>query len=155
MNNLNERPTLVNILLVEDNPGDVILTQEAFAEHQLRNDLFVASDGHEALAFLRREEGFEDKPRPDIILLDLNLPGLSGREVLKEIKSDPALQSIPVVVLTTSADEADICEAYRAHANCFITKPVDLDRFLEAIKTVHAFWIEIVKLPPTQSEAVT
>jgi len=153
MNNSNESSTLINILLVEDNPGDVILTQEAFIEHQLRNDLHVATDGREALAFLRREAGYEDTPRPDIVLLDLNLPGLNGREVLKEIKSDPALKSIPVVVLTTSADEADICEAYRAHANCFITKPVDLDQFLEAIKTVHTFWIEIVKLPPPKQEA--
>ncbi|WP_309396522.1 response regulator [Cerasicoccus maritimus] len=139
---------LVNILLVEDNPGDVILTKEAFAENKLRNEIHVASDGAEALAYLRREAGYESTPRPDIILLDLNLPKLGGREVLKAIKSDPKLKSIPVVILTTSADEVDICEAYRAHANCFITKPVDLDQFLKAIQTVHSFWIDIVKLPP-------
>lgn len=146
--NLSEpKAELVNILLVEDNPGDVILTQEAFAENKLRNQLHVATDGEEALAFLRRGPGYENAPRPDIILLDLNLPKLGGRDVLKIIKSDERLQSIPVVILTTSADEVDICEAYRAHANCFITKPVDLDQFLQAIRNVHNFWIDVVKLP--------
>ncbi len=139
---------LVNILLVEDNPGDVLLTQEAFAENKLRNKLHVACDGEEALAFLRNGPGFEDAPRPDIILLDLNLPRICGRDVLKIIKGDEDLKSIPVVILTTSADEVDICEAYKAHANCFITKPVDLDQFLQAIRSVHSFWIEVVKLPP-------
>lgn len=147
MNEPEPTKELVHILLVEDNPGDVILTQEAFAENKLRNQLHVASDGEEALAFLRRESGHEEAPRPDIILLDLNLPKLGGRDVLKIIKSDARLRSIPVVILTTSADEVDICEAYRAHANCFITKPVDLDQFLQAIRSVHNFWIEVVKLP--------
>ncbi|MEO0794041.1 MAG: response regulator [Verrucomicrobiota bacterium] len=142
----------VTVLLVEDNPGDVILTQEAFAENKLLNELHVASTGEEALSFLRREGSHAGAPRPDIVLLDLNLPGLSGREVLKIIKNDDDLRSIPVVILTTSADEADICQAYREHANCFITKPVDLDQFLDAIKTVHTFWIEIVKLPHFKSQ---
>lgn len=147
MNESEPRADLVNILLVEDNPGDVILTQEAFAENKLRNELHVANDGEEALAFLRRDAGYENAPRPDIILLDLNLPKLGGRDVLKIIKGDKHLQSIPVVILTTSADEVDICEAYRAHANCFITKPVDLEQFLQAIRSVHNFWIDVVKLP--------
>ncbi len=155
MSHTPEPPPLVNILLIEDNPGDVILTKEAFAENKLRNEIYVASDGVEALAFLRRDPGYESTPRPDIILLDLNLPKLSGRDVLKAIKGDPDLKSIPVVILTTSADEMDICEAYRANANCFITKPVDLNQFLKAIQTVHTFWIDIVKLPQPKTTEVS
>jgi two-component system response regulator len=138
----------VMILLVEDNPGDVILTREALIDSKIRNELFVARDGVEALAFLRREAGYADVPRPDIILLDLNLPRKSGREVLAEIKADESLRRIPVVVLTTSEDHRDVVASYDLHANCVITKPVDLDRFIEIVKSIENFWFSIVKLPP-------
>ena len=138
----------VEVLLVEDNPGDVRLTREALKEGKIRNNLHVARDGVEALAFLRREGGHADAPRPDVILLDLNLPRKSGREVLSEVKQDPALRQIPVVILTSSQAEEDICRAYDLHANCYISKPVDLDQFIRVVKSIEDFWFTVVKLPP-------
>jgi len=138
----------IEVLLVEDNPGDVRLTREALKEGKVHNNLSVAPDGVEALAFLRRQGRYADAPRPDLILLDLNLPKKDGREVLEEIKSDPALRSIPVVILTTSEAERDIARAYDLHANCYITKPVDLDQFITVVKSIEDFWFTIVKLPP-------
>lgn len=138
----------INILLVEDNPGDVRLTQIALRDSKIRNSLSVVMDGIEALEFLRREGKFADAEIPDIILLDLNLPRKNGREVLEEIKADDELKRIPVVVLTTSDDEKDILATYNLHANCYITKPVDLARFIEIVKSIEYFWLTIVKLPP-------
>jgi CheY-like chemotaxis protein len=138
----------VEILLVEDSPGDVRLTREALREAKIKNNLSVVQDGVEAMAFVRREGGYARAPRPDLILLDLNLPRKSGREVLEEIKADPALRSIPIVVLTTSADEEDIARSYQHHANCYITKPVDLDQFLTVVNSIEDFWLSIVRLPP-------
>jgi CheY-like chemotaxis protein len=138
----------VDILLVEDNPGDVRLTQEALREGKIRNRLMVAKDGVEALAMLRREGPHAGVPRPDLILLDLNLPRKDGREVLAEIKADEALRRIPVVVLTTSKAEEDILKTYDLHANCYITKPVDLEQFIEVIKSIDDFWLTVVRLPP-------
>jgi two-component system, chemotaxis family, response regulator Rcp1 len=137
----------IDILLVEDNPGDVRLTREALREGKVRNHLYVAADGVEALRFLRREGEHAGAVRPDLILLDLNLPKKDGREVLEEIKGDPALRSIPVVVLTSSQAEQDICRAYDLHANCYVTKPVDLEQFITVVKSIEAFWFTIVKLP--------
>lgn len=137
----------IEVLLVEDNPADVRLTQEALREGKVRNRLHSVPDGVEALAFLRREGKYADAVRPDLILLDLNLPRKSGREVLGEIKTDPALRHIPVVVLTSSQAEKDIAQAYDLHANCYVTKPVDLDRFIEVVKSIEGFWFSIVKLP--------
>jgi chemotaxis family two-component system response regulator Rcp1 len=138
----------VEILLVEDNPGDVRLTREALQEGKVRNHLSVAADGVEALAFLRREPPHGDAPRPDLILLDLNLPKKDGREVLEAIKADPSLRNIPVVVLTSSQAEQDILRVYGLHANCYVTKPVDFDQFIHVVKTIEEFWFTIVKLPP-------
>ena len=135
------------VLLVEDSPGDVRLTREAFKDAKVHVNLHVAYDGAEAMSFLKREGKHADAPRPDLILLDLNLPKKSGREVLEEIKEDPILMSIPVVILTTSASEQDILRSYLLHANCFITKPVDLDGFLKVVKSIDNFWLCIVKLP--------
>ena len=140
--------TPIEILLVDDSPGDVRLTREGFDETGWRNTLHVVQDGVEAMAFLRREGVYADAPTPDLILLDLNLPRKSGREVLAEIKQDPALMRIPVVVLTTSAAERDIFEVYGLHANCYITKPFDLDQFIHIVKSIEDFWLTIVKLPP-------
>ncbi len=137
----------VEILLVEDNPGDVRLTQEAFKENKVRNSLNVVEDGLEAMAFLHRASKYNEAPRPDLILLDLNLPKKDGREVLAEIKEDPNLKSIPVVVLTTSKAEEDIIKNYNLHANCYITKPVDLEQFIVVVKSIEDFWLTIVKLP--------
>jgi two-component system, chemotaxis family, response regulator Rcp1 len=137
----------IEILLVEDNPGDVRLTREALKDAKVRNNLHVVDDGVKALAFLRRAPGYESAVRPDLILLDLNLPRMSGREVLQEIKSDPRLLQIPVVILTSSAAEQDIAKAYELHANCFITKPVDLDQFISVVRSLEDFWLTIVKLP--------
>jgi two-component system, chemotaxis family, response regulator Rcp1 len=137
----------VEILLVEDNPGDVRLTREALKEGKVRNHLYVAPDGVEALRFLRREQGYEDAVRPDLILLDLNLPKKDGRQVLEEIKNDLQLRTIPVVILTSSQAEQDICRAYDLHANCYVTKPVDLDQFITVVKSIENFWFSIVKLP--------
>ncbi|HLV33568.1 MAG TPA: response regulator [Spirillospora sp.] len=138
----------IEILLVEDNPGDVRLTQEALKESKLSNNLSIVRDGVEALAFLRQEGIYADAPRPGIILLDLNLPRKDGREVLQEIKDDDELRRIPVVILTTSDDEHDILQSYNLHANCYITKPVDLSRFITIIKNIENFWLTIVQLPP-------
>ena len=137
----------VEILLVEDSPGDVRLTKEALREGKVRNNLHVATDGVEALAFLRREGRYGAVPRPDVILLDLNLPKKDGREVLAEIKEDDDLRRIPVVILTTSQDERDVLRAYDLHANCYITKPVDLDQFIAVIQSIESFWLTIVTLP--------
>ncbi|HEU5330489.1 MAG TPA: response regulator [Thermomicrobiales bacterium] len=137
----------IEILLVEDSPGDVRLTKEALREGKIRNHLSVASDGELALAFLRREGRYADAPRPDVILLDLNLPRKDGREVLTEIKADPQLRRIPVVVLTTSSNEEDIVRAYDLHANCFITKPVNLDQFISVVQSIESFWLTTVTLP--------
>jgi CheY-like chemotaxis protein len=137
----------VEILLVEDNPGDVRLTIEALKDGKMRNGLNVVEDGIEALAYLRREGKYTDAPRPDLILLDLNLPKKDGREVLAEIKADENLRLIPVVVLTTSQAEEDILKAYGLNANCYITKPVDLDQFIKIVKTIEEFWLTMVKLP--------
>ncbi len=137
----------IEILLVEDNPGDVRLTREALQEAKVRNNLAVANDGVEALSYLRRESPFENATRPDLVLLDLNLPRKDGREVLAEIKADPDLRRLPVVVLTTSNAEQDILESYNLYANCYITKPVDLDQFLGIVTSIEDFWLTIVKLP--------
>lgn len=137
----------IDILLVEDNPGAVRLTREALRDEGVRTRLHVAADGEEAMAFLRNEGGFSQAPRPDLILLDLNLPGKKGSEVLAEVKSDPELQRIPVVVLTTSEDQADISAAYGYHANGYITKPVDLEEFLRAVRAIEEFWFRTVRLP--------
>ena len=138
----------IEILLVEDNPGDVRLTQEALRDSKLHNRLSVVEDGVEALAFLKREGHYNDSPRPDIILLDLNLPRKSGREVLEEIKQDDVLKRIPVVVLTTSEDERDVMASYNLHANCYITKPVDFSQFITIVRNIKEFWVTIVRLPP-------
>ncbi|MCA9971271.1 MAG: response regulator [Anaerolineales bacterium] len=138
------------ILLVEDNPGDVRLTQEALKEGKVLNELHVAKDGVEALDFLFRRGAHADAPRPDVILLDLNLPKMNGHEVLAEIKADPRLKPIPVVILTTSSAEDDIVRTYNLHANCYITKPVDLEQFITVVQSVEDFWFTIVKLPPDQ-----
>ena len=145
--NEQERTTPVEILLVEDNPGDVRLTQEALKESKVTNNLSVAEDGVEALAFLKREGEYADAPRPDLLLLDLNLPKKDGRELLEEIKADDNLKRIPVVVLTTSKAEEDILRMYDQHANCYITKPIDFDQFIDVIKSIEDFWLTIVKLP--------
>ena len=139
----------IEVLLVEDNPGDVRLTREALRDGKVFNNLSVAKDGEEALAFLRREGEFAEAPRPDVILLDLNLPRKDGREVLEAIKADPALRTIPVVILTSSEAERDIARAYELNANCYITKPVDLDQFITVVKSIEDFWFAIVKLPPS------
>lgn len=138
----------IEILLVEDNPGDVRLTVEALKEGKVCNNLSVVGDGAEALMFLRREGQYASSPRPDLILLDLNLPKKDGREVLAEIKNDPDLKRVPVVVLTTSEAEKDILNAYELHANCYITKPVELEQFLTVVQYIEDFWVEIVRLPP-------
>ena len=145
--NQQERTTPVEILLVEDNPGDVRLTQEALKESKVINNLSVAEDGVEALAFLKREGKYADAPRPDLLLLDLNLPKKDGRELLEEIKADDNLKRIPVVVLTTSKAEEDILRMYDQHANCYITKPIDFDQFIDVVKSIEDFWLTIVKLP--------
>lgn len=142
------RGTPIRILLVEDNPGDVRLTREAFKEGKVLNKLRVAKDGVEAMAFLRREGEYADAPRPDLILLDLNLPKKDGREVLADIKAHDDLRRIPVVILTTSKDEEDVLKTYDLHANCFITKPVDLQQFIDVVKSIEQFWLTVVKLPP-------
>jgi chemotaxis family two-component system response regulator Rcp1 len=138
----------IEILLVEDNPGDIRLTRETLKDSKLLNKMSVALDGVEAMAFLRREGRYAGESRPDLILLDLNLPKKDGREVLGEIKADENLRRIPVIVLTTSSAEQDILKTYDLHANCYITKPVDLDQFTSVVRAIEAFWFTIVKLPP-------
>jgi two-component system, chemotaxis family, response regulator Rcp1 len=140
-------PVPIDILLVEDNPGDARLTREALRDAKVRNNLHVVPDGVEALAFLRRQGRYAEAPSPDLILLDLNLPKKDGREVLEEIKQEDGLRHIPVVVLTTSQAEKDILESYRLQANAYVTKPVDLDQFLEVVKSIEQFWLQVVRLP--------
>ena len=137
----------IEVLLVEDSPGDVRLTREAFKDAKVHINLHVASDGADAMAFLERQGEHANAPRPDLILLDLNLPKKDGREVLAELKESPALKCIPVVILTTSASEADIQGSYQRHANCYITKPVDLEGFLKVVRSIDNFWLSVVKLP--------
>jgi two-component system, chemotaxis family, response regulator Rcp1 len=139
--------TTIEILLVEDNPGDARLTLEAFKGARVQNNLTVVNDGVEALAYLRQQGRYADSVPPDLILLDLNLPRKDGREVLAEIKADEHLRKIPVVVLTTSSSRDDIARAYSSHANCYITKPVDLEEFLSAVRSIEDFWFTLVKLP--------
>lgn len=138
----------IEVLLVEDDPGDVLMTREAFEEHKVSNRLRVVSDGAEALAYLRRQAPYENAARPDLVLLDLNLPKRDGREVLSEIKADDELCRIPVVVLTTSQADEDILRSYQLHANAYVTKPVDFDRFVAVVRQIDEFFISVVKLPP-------
>jgi CheY-like chemotaxis protein len=138
----------LEILLVEDNPGDVRLTIEALSDSKVNNRMSVARDGVEALAFLRHEAPFTDAVLPDIILLDLNLPKKNGREVLAEIKNDPKLKRIPVIILTTSKANEDVLTSYNLHANCYVNKPVDLEHFMTVVQSIEAFWLTIVRLPP-------
>jgi CheY-like chemotaxis protein len=142
-----EAGAMIQVLLVEDDPGDVLITKEAFAENKVRNQLNVVNDGVKALAYLRREDSYADAPRPDLILLDLNLPRLGGHEVLEQIKSDADLQCIPVVVLTTSDAEEDVLRSYNLHANAYVTKPVDFERFLSVVRQIDEFFVSVVKLP--------
>lgn len=141
------QPMPIEILLVEDNAGDVRLTQEVLKSSKVRNNLIVASNGQEALNCLRKEGKYANSTRPDVILLDLNLPLMDGREVLEKIKVDPEFKRIPVVILTTSKAEEDILKTYNLHANCYITKPVDLEQFVKVVQTLEDFWLAIVKLP--------
>jgi chemotaxis family two-component system response regulator Rcp1 len=143
-----ERATPIEILLVEDNLGDMRLTEEALKEGKVYNNLHWAKDGVEALEFLKRKGKHEHAPRPDIILLDLNLPRKDGREVLEEIKTDEDLKQIPVVVLTTSKAEEDVLRSYALHANCYVTKPVDLEKFIVVVQSIDRFWLTVVTLPP-------
>jgi CheY-like chemotaxis protein len=138
----------IEILLIEDNPGDVDLAREALESGKVYNALHVVGDGEAAMAFLRREVKYADAPRPDLVLLDLNLPKKDGREVLAEVKSDEDLKSIPVVVLTNSKADEDILKSYNLHANCYITKPIDLNQFIKVVHSIEEFWFSIVKLPP-------
>ncbi len=138
----------VDILLVEDNAGDARLAREALRDSKLRNTLHHVRDGEAALAFLRRQGAHADAPRPGLILLDLNLPRMDGREVLAELKADPALKCIPVVILTVSRAEEDVLRSYRLHANCYITKPLELEKFIEVVRSIESFWLTIVTLPP-------
>ena len=140
----------IEILLVEDNPGDADLAKEALNESKLNNNLSIVMDGEEAMAFLRQEGSYADVPRPDLILLDLNLPKKDGREVLAEVKSDANLKRIPVVILTTSRAEEDVLKTYNLHANCYITKPIDLTQFMKVVKSIEDFWLSIVVLPSTK-----
>lgn len=139
--------SVIDVLLVEDDPGDALMTQEAFEHHKIRNSLHIVRDGVEALQFLRREGEHANAPRPGLILLDLNLPRMDGREVLAEVKADERLRSIPVVVLTTSEAEEDILRSYNLHANAYVTKPVDFDRFIEVVRQIDDFFVTVVKLP--------
>ena len=145
----------IEILLVEDSPSDALLTREALKTSKLMNNLHVVENGVDAIAFLRREGAFASEPRPDLILLDLNLPKMDGREVLREIKADDDLRVIPVVVLTSSDAEEDILKSYNLHASCYITKPVEFDKFLKVVRSIREFWFAVVTLPPQQhTEAV-
>src|ERR671932_720137 len=145
--NINTPIRAVEILLVEDSPCDADLTEEALSDGKVLNNLHWVDDGVEALAFLRRQGKHANAPRPDLILLDLNLPKKDGREVLAEIKADPSLKRIPAIVLTTSAAERDILKTYELNANCYVTKPIDLDQFISAVKMIEEFWLALVKLP--------
>ncbi|CAA7613997.1 response regulator [Magnetospirillum sp. UT-4] len=145
---LRNAPDVFDILLVEDNPGDARLAQEALKEGRMASRLKVVVDGVEAMTYLRRENGYGNAPRPHLVLLDLNLPRKDGRQVLAEMKADPELCRIPVVVLTTSQAEQDIMRSYELHANCYITKPVDLDRFIAVVRSIEEYWCSVVTLPP-------
>ncbi len=138
----------IDILLVEDDPGDELITREAFAHNKLHNRLHVARDGEQGLDYLYQRGAYRDAPRPDLILLDLNLPKYDGRQLLEKIKSDPDLCCIPVVVLTTSSAEEDIVRSYELHANAYVTKPVDLDQFISAVRQIEGFFLQVVRLPP-------
>jgi len=142
-----ENLSVVDVLLVEDDPGDVVLIKEAFEFNKVHNALHVVSDGVQALDFLYRRNGHEGAPRPDLVLLDLNLPRKDGREVLEEVKADKDLRTIPVVVLTTSEADEDILRSYDLHANAYVTKPVDFDRFIEVVRMIDTFFVTVVKLP--------
>ncbi|MBV9869870.1 MAG: response regulator [Frankiaceae bacterium] len=137
----------IEVLLVEDDPGDVVMTQEAFKDYKIANNLNVVTNGEDAIAYLRREGPYADAVRPDLVLLDLNLPRRDGREVLREVKNDPALKSIPIVVLTTSDAEDDVLGSYNLHANAYVRKPVDFDQFVAAVRAVDDFFIRVVRLP--------
>jgi CheY-like chemotaxis protein len=139
----------IDILLVEDDPGDELITREAFEHNKVRNRLHVAHDGEEGLNYLYQRGAYEDAKRPDLILLDLNLPKYDGRQLLEKIKSDPDLSRIPVVVLTTSSAEEDILRSYKLHANAYVTKPVDLDQFINAVRQIDEFFLQVVRLPPS------
>ncbi len=141
------RPGPARILLVEDNPGDVRLTKESFEHGPIENDLHVVTDGAAALEFLHRRGEYTDAPRPDLVLLDLNLPRITGDEVLEELKADPELRSIPVVVLTSSKAEEDVARSYDHHANAYLTKPVDPDEFIDTVRVFEEFWFSVVRLP--------
>lgn len=138
----------IHILLVEDNEGDIVLTTEALDEGKIKNSLSVVRDGWEAIQYLEKKEGYEDAQEPDLILLDINLPKINGHKVLKHIKNHKDLKHIPVIMLTTSSDESDVIKSYENHSNCYITKPVDINSFLEVIASIESFWISIVQLPP-------
>jgi len=142
----------IEILLIEDNPGDIDLTRMALETSKIYNALSVVNDGEEAMAFLRKKGDYAEARRPDLVLLDLNLPRKSGREVLAEIKSDDDLKQIPVVILTTSKNEEDIIKSYNLHANCYITKPIDLKQFIKVVQSIEDFWLTIVKLPPRRND---
>ena len=137
----------IQVLLVEDDPGDVLMTREAFEDYKVHNQLHVVNDGEQAMAFLRNEGEYAELPRPDLVLLDLNLPRMDGREVLRQVKGDPALRAIPIVVLTTSEADEDILRSYELHANAYVTKPVDFDHFIEVVRMTDDFFVNIVKLP--------
>ena len=141
-------PRLIEVLLVEDDPGDVLLTREAFEHQKVANRLHIVNNGEDAISFLRKQGQYTDAPDPDLVLLDLNLPGMHGREVLAAVKEDPKLQTIPVVVLTTSEAEEDVLRSYQLHANAYVTKPVDFDRFVRVVKQIDEFFISVVRLPP-------
>ncbi|GAA2620150.1 response regulator [Actinomadura fulvescens] len=144
---MNDQARPIEVLLVEDDPGDVLLTTEAFEHNKVKNNLHVVNDGEQAMAFLRREEPYAGAPRPDLVLLDLNLPRKDGREVLEEIKDDEELRSVPVVVLTTSEADEDILRSYHLHANAYVTKPVDFDQFIRVVRQIDDFFVTVVKLP--------
>ena len=141
----------IDVLLIEDDPGDVLITQEAFEQNKIDNTLHVASDGQEGLDYLYQRGAFEHAPRPDLVLLDLNLPKYDGRQLLEQIKSDPDLCPIPVVVLTTSSAEEDILHSYKLHANAYVTKPVDLEQFMKAVRQIDEFFVQVVRLPKPES----
>jgi len=149
-----DQPRVINVLLVEDDPGDVLMTREAFDEY-LHNRLDVVADGAEALSYLRREGAHAEARRPDLVLLDLNLPRRDGREVLREVNGDPDLRHIPVIVLTTSQAEEDVLRSYQLHANAYVTKPVDFEGFIEAIKQIDHFFVSVVQLPPGDDQMST
>ncbi|MBL1292030.1 response regulator [Streptomyces sp. NE06-03E] len=145
---MNDAVKPIEVLLVEDDPGDELMTREAFEDNKIRNTLHVVRDGQEALDFLYRQGAYPDAPRPDLVLLDLNLPKYDGRQVLERIKTDPELALIPVVVLTTSSAEEDILRSYKLHANAYVTKPVDLEQFIGAVRQIDDFFVSVVRLPP-------